>query len=76
MEVIQVAKRVTGKAIRVETAPRRPGDPVVLIGSVDRTAALLEWIPKRSALELQIADAWKWMRCKSGETALPLYGPT
>jgi UDP-arabinose 4-epimerase len=32
MEVIQVAQRVSGRAIRVETAPRRPGDPPVLIG--------------------------------------------
>jgi UDP-glucose 4-epimerase len=71
MEVIQVAQRVTGKAIRVETAPRRPGAPAVLIGSSDRTAALLEWIPKRSALELQITDAWNWMGHHSGH-ALPL----
>jgi UDP-glucose-4-epimerase GalE len=72
MEVIQVAQRVTEKAIRVEMAPRRPGDPAVLIGSANRTAALLEWIPKRSALELQITDAWKWMEHQSGQ-ALPLH---
>jgi UDP-glucose-4-epimerase GalE len=61
MDVIRVAQRVSGRTIRVETAPRRPGDPPVLIGSADRAKALLKWIPKRSALESQIADAWKWM---------------
>jgi UDP-glucose-4-epimerase GalE len=61
LDVIQVAQRVLGRTIRVETAPRRLGDPPVLIGLADRAKALLKWTPKRSALELQIADAWKWM---------------
>ena len=68
MDVIQVAQRVSGKAIRVETAPRRPGDPPVLIGSADRAKALLDWMPKRSALELEIADAWKWMGTQQGRS--------
>jgi UDP-glucose-4-epimerase GalE len=72
MDVIQVAQRVSGKAIRVETAARRPGDPPVLIGAADRAKALLEWIPKRSALELQITDAWKWMGHYSSQV-LPLH---
>jgi UDP-glucose-4-epimerase GalE len=69
-EVIRVAQRVSGRTIRVEMAPRRPGDPPVLIGSADRAKALLKWIPKRSALELQITDAWNWMAHHSGQ-ALP-----
>jgi UDP-glucose 4-epimerase len=32
MEVTQVAQRLCGKPIRVEKAPRRPGDPQVLVG--------------------------------------------
>jgi UDP-glucose 4-epimerase len=39
LEVIQVAERVSGKAIRVDMTPRRPGDPAVLIGSADRARA-------------------------------------
>ena len=42
MDVIQVAQRVSGKTIRVETAPRRPGDPPVLVGSADRAKARLD----------------------------------
>jgi UDP-glucose-4-epimerase GalE len=71
LDVVQVAQRVSGRTIRVEMAPRRPGDPPVLIGSADRAKALLKWIPKRSALELQIADAWKWMGHNSGEAIPP-----
>ena len=62
MDVIEVAQRVSGKTIRVEVAPRRPGDPPVLVGAADRARALLGWAPTRSALDLQIADAWNWMK--------------
>ena len=60
-EVIATAERVTGKPIRVEIAPRRPGDPAVLIGSSDRARDLLGWKPARSELAVQIQDAWNWM---------------
>jgi UDP-arabinose 4-epimerase len=61
-EVIAAAERVTGKPIRVEIAPRRPGDPAVLIGSSDRARDLLGWKPARSELAVQIQDAWNWMK--------------
>jgi UDP-arabinose 4-epimerase len=60
-EVIATAERVCGKPIRVEMAPRRAGDPAVLIGSLERAQILLGWRPERSDLELQIKDAWNWM---------------
>jgi UDP-arabinose 4-epimerase len=62
MEVIQTAERVSGKTVRVEKGPRRPGDPPVLIGLADRARGVLGWAPRRSALELQITDAWNWMQ--------------
>jgi UDP-glucose-4-epimerase GalE len=62
MEVIETAKRVCGMPIKVKMAPRRAGDPPALIGSSDKARATLGWIPQRSALEVQIADAWNWMR--------------
>lgn len=62
MDVIEAARRVSGKSIAVEVLERRPGDPPVLVGAADRARALLGWTPKRSALELQIADAWSWTR--------------
>jgi UDP-glucose 4-epimerase len=46
----------------VENAPRRPGDPPVLIGTADRARSLLGWSPARSDLEHQISDAWSWIR--------------
>ena len=62
MEVIETARRVCDKPIRMEVAPRRAGDPPILVGSADRARTVLNWTPARSALEMQIADAWNWMR--------------
>jgi UDP-glucose-4-epimerase GalE len=61
-EVIETAQRVCGKTIKVKMAPRRAGDPPSLVGSADRARAVLGWTPTRSALEVQIADAWNWMQ--------------
>jgi UDP-glucose 4-epimerase len=63
-EVIATAERVCGKPISVELAPRRVGDPAVLIGSPNRAQTLLGWKPHRSDLQLQITDAWNWMISK------------
>ena len=61
-EVIATAERVSGRRIRVNIAPRRIGDPAVLIGAFDRAQATLGWEPARSDLQIQIRDAWNWMR--------------
>ena len=63
-EVIAAAERVCGCTIPANVAPRRPGDPAILIGAADRARNLLGWVPTRSDLETQIADAWNWMRCQ------------
>lgn len=62
MDVIQAAQQVTGKTLRIENRPRRPGDPPVLVGSSERARAVLGWTPQRPALETQMADAWNWMQ--------------
>jgi UDP-glucose 4-epimerase len=61
-EVIAATERVTGRSVRVENAPRRPGDPPVLIGTADRARNVLGWTPARSDLEYQISDGWSWMK--------------
>jgi UDP-glucose 4-epimerase len=62
-EVIATAERVCGRRIRVNITRRRVvGDPAVLIGAFDRAQAALGWEPARSDLQIQIKDAWNWMR--------------
>src|SRR5262249_51868559 len=66
-EVIVAAERVTGTNIRVESTPRRPGDPPVLIGTADHARGLLGWTPARSDLQLQISDSWEWIKNRTSK---------
>ena len=59
-EVIESARRVTGHPIPVEEFPRRPGDPAVLIASLEKIGKELGWKPEYSKLDDIIASAWKW----------------
>jgi len=60
-DVIETARRVTGKEIPVRVGPRRPGDPAVLIASSDRIKDELGWQPQFQDLGLIIESAWQWM---------------
>jgi UDP-glucose 4-epimerase len=59
-EVIDAARRVTGRPIPVEVAVRRPGDPAVLIASSEKIERELGWRPKHTGLDGIIASAWEW----------------
>ncbi|HET9385382.1 MAG TPA: UDP-glucose 4-epimerase GalE [Gemmatimonadales bacterium] len=59
-EVIEVARRVTGKPVPATEQPRRPGDPPALVAAVDRAHAVLGWRAQRSNLEEIIQSAWRW----------------
>lgn len=61
-EVIETAKRVTGKDIPVRVGPRRAGDPAVLIAGSDKIKSELGWQPRYQDLELIIKSAWLWMQ--------------
>jgi UDP-glucose 4-epimerase len=61
-EVIESARRVTGRDIPVEIGPRRAGDPPVLEASANLARADLGWNPEIPALDDIVATAWKWFR--------------
>ena len=58
-EIIDTARRVTGKEIKAVAEPRRGGDPSVLIASNKKAAQVLGWKPVLG-LEHIISDAWVW----------------
>ena len=62
LEVVEAARGVTGRPIEAEEAPRRAGDPPVLVASSDRIREDLGWKPEKPSLEAMISDAWSWMR--------------
>ena len=61
-EVIDTARRVTGKEIPTHIGPRRAGDPATLVASSDRIKSELGWQPQFQDLGLIIDSAWRWMQ--------------
>jgi UDP-glucose 4-epimerase len=58
-EVIDAARRVTGREIEVREEARRPGDPPALVAASDRIHDELGWVPEKG-LDDMIGDAWAW----------------
>lgn len=58
-EIIETARRITGRNIPAIVEPRRTGDPSVLIASNEKARTVLGWTPARN-LDQIIADAWAW----------------
>ena len=59
-EVIEKAKKVTGKDFKVEIEARRSGDPSTLIASSEKAIKELGWKPKFNTLDKIIETAWNW----------------
>ncbi|MGW6426060.1 UDP-glucose 4-epimerase GalE [Nocardia sp. NPDC055053] len=66
-EVISACERVTGLPIEAIDAPRRAGDPAVLIASSDRAIAELGWQPEHNDLDEIVTDAWDFLRSLGGK---------
>jgi UDP-glucose 4-epimerase len=60
LEVIQSVERVTGRPVPVKFAPRRAGDPPVLVGDASNALKLLGWKPQYADLDVIIEHAWNW----------------
>ncbi|NNH71087.1 UDP-glucose 4-epimerase GalE [Nocardia uniformis] len=61
-EIISACERVTGLPIRSVDAPRRAGDPAVLIASSDRAITELGWQPRHTDLDDIVSDAWTFIQ--------------
>ncbi|MGP3952741.1 UDP-glucose 4-epimerase GalE [Streptomyces sp. 7N604] len=57
-EVIETVRQVTGHPVPEVPAPRRGGDPAVLVASAEQARTRLGWRPSRADLAGIVADAW------------------
>jgi UDP-glucose 4-epimerase len=60
LEVIETARKVTGRAIAVHAEPARPGDPAHLVADGAKARRLLGWQPAYASLDQIIESAWLW----------------
>lgn len=59
-QVIDAAKAVTSRGLLAYTAPRRPGDPPVLVASAEKAQRELGWQPRYPELSTILQHAWAW----------------
>ena len=59
-EVIEIAKKVTGKDFNVLEVKRRLGDPLALVGDAQKAKKELGWHAEFSDLPNIVQHAWKW----------------
>jgi UDP-glucose 4-epimerase len=61
-EVIAMAREVTRHRIPVVEAPRREGDPAILVASSEKIQRELHWKPQYQDIKKIIASAWEWQQ--------------
>ncbi|MEV0692503.1 UDP-glucose 4-epimerase GalE [Streptomyces sp. NPDC050388] len=66
-EVVETARQVTGHPIPEVVAPRRGGDPAVLVASAATARERLGWKPSRADLKGIVADAWEFAQRHTGK---------
>ena len=60
LEVIETARQVTGRDIRIRLEPPRAGDPPRLVADPTKSKSVLGWVPAKSDLRSIIDSAWRW----------------
>jgi UDP-arabinose 4-epimerase len=59
-EVINAVERLLHGRIPTREAPRRAGDPPVLIADPTRAGSILNWVPRFPDLDAIVESAWNW----------------
>ena len=59
LDLLATIERVTGRRVAFERAPRRAGDPPILVADNRFAKARLGWAPTQDLDEI-IASAWRW----------------
>jgi len=59
-QVIEAAQGLTGRGLLAQVAPRRTGDPPVLVASAEKAHRELGWQPRYPQLSMILYHAWTW----------------
>lgn len=60
LEIIEAAKKITGRNITVEYCERRPGDPPILVGDAEKAKRILGWKQQYGDIQIILRHAWNW----------------
>jgi UDP-glucose 4-epimerase len=59
-QVLNQITEVSGRDIKIIEAPRRPGDPPILVSDSEKAKKILGWTPRYPELKAIIEIAWNW----------------
>ncbi len=62
LEMLEAARRITGKEIKAEFGGRRPGDPAELVASSALAKEKLGWVARYSDVDTLVETSWKAYR--------------
>lgn len=60
LEVIESARKVTGRPIPIKKEPRRAGDPAQLVADASKARTVLGWEPVKSDMDTILRSQWEW----------------
>ena len=60
-EIVDAVKKVVDRPFRVDSGPRRPGDPPALFADASKIERELGWRAQRTDIAETILSAWRWM---------------
>jgi len=66
LQIIDAARKITGRPIPAKIVGRRPGDPAKLTASARRARELLGWTARYSDVETLVRTSWDVYRKKAG----------
>jgi UDP-glucose 4-epimerase len=64
LEVIASVERVSGRRVPVRMAPRRPGDPPVLVAASDLIRRETAWAPRFADIDTIVGTALRWREAR------------
>lgn len=70
-DVLTAVERISGHSIVTSAAPRRPGDPPILVADPGQAVKLLGWRAKYTGLEEIVGTAWRWHVSHAKSDAAP-----
>lgn len=61
-EVVELSREITGINFSIRVAPRRPGDPDILVTDNTKAQEYLGWNLKYPSIQDSILHAWQWFK--------------
>jgi UDP-glucose 4-epimerase len=67
-QVAAAVERISGQALKIELAPRRPGDLAIVVADTAKLSEVLNWKPRHGDLDTIVTTALNWERRLKGES--------